>query len=364
MNITYVILSLAGGGAERVLSLISQEAVKKGHQVTIYTCLPICDYSISSEITVVNAFSKKELNHSLVSKIKYKSLFIIRLYKFLKINRPDVVVSFMKGINKQSIIVSKLLNLPVIVSEHTNYKKMNFIEWLERRFLYKMADALTVLTKSDYNDYYRHFLPRAVVMPNPCSFIPVKKINERGNSLIAVGSLDRWEIKGFDNLFTIFSKFVNIYPDWTLKVAGTGDSGLNYLESLARKLNITNNVIFLGFCSNLDEELHNSSIFVLSSRYEGFPMALVEAMSQGCACVSFDCTSGPREIINNGVDGVLVEDQNLSDLEAALSVMIEDKEKRLQLASNAIKNIERFSLNTIGNEWDALLLDTLEAHSK
>ena len=355
MKISYIILSLAGGGAERVLSLIAEESLKRGHQVTIYTCLPFCEYSIPAGIKMESAFNEKEITPHFLSKLRRKSLFIFRLHAYLKANKPDVVISFMAGINKQSIIASKLLNLPIIVSEHSNYQKMNFIEWFERRWIYKMADSVTVLTKFDFDNYYNKFLTNVEIMPNPVSFSSINEVSNKEESIIVVGSLDRWEIKGFDNLLKVFAKVVELHPNWVLKIAGSGTQGMNYLKQLSIHLGIEDNVHFLGFCISVDKELKKSSIFVLSSRYEGFPMALLEAMSQGCACISFDCVSGPAEIITNGVDGILVEDQNLKKLEQAICDTIENEDKRIYLASNAIKNIQRFSLEYIGVKWDTVI---------
>ena len=119
----------------------------------------------------------------------------------------------------------------------------------------------------------------------------------------------------------------------------------------ANELNIIDSIVFLGFCQNLNEKLKKSSIFVLSSRYEGFPMVLIEAMSQGCACVSFDCVSGPKEIIKDGIDGILVEDQNMLQMEKEICRLIEDDKLRKLLAENAVRNIQRLSIQNISDKW-------------
>lgn len=355
MKITYVILSLAGGGAERVMSIVSKEAVERGHEVTIITCLPICAYTIDKSITVKSCFTDKEIQNNLISKVRYKSLFFFRLFKFLKKEKPDVVISFMKGVNKHSIIASKILNIPVIASEHTNYQQMNFLQWFERRWVYKLASAVTVLTNYDSKNYYSKFLSKVIVLPNPNSFSSINKIGIRDKSIIIVGSLDRYIYKGFDSFLHVFSKIVRKYPDWVLKIAGSGDIGKKELEKIVKKLNLENSVTFLGFCPDLSLELKKSSIYVLSSQFEGFSMSLAESMSQGCACISYDCIAGPSEIISNGIDGILVEDQNQYQLFDEISMLIEDEQRQKYLALNAIKNIQRFSLENIGNKWDFLI---------
>ena len=253
--------------------------------------------------------------------------------------------------NRNIIFISKLLNLPVIVSEHTNHKAdMNLLSWIERRWIYKLANAVTVITHYDY-DYYSKFLKNIHIVPNPVSFEPVEYIKRREKIILASGGLNRWKIKGFDTLLKVYANVVKIYPDWKLQIAGSGDDGFTYLKELAKELGIEDNVEFLGFCSDLDTVMQKVSIFVLSSRYEGFSMVLAEAMSQGCACVSFDCVSGPGEIIKNGVDGILVEDQNVQKMQEAICRLIEDDVLRRNLAMNAIKDVQRFSIQKISNKW-------------
>ena len=116
----------------------------------------------------------------------------------------------------------------------------------------------------------------------------------------------------------------------------------------------------LGQVKDLDKKLRESSIFVLSSRYEGLPMVLLEAMSQGCTCISYDCKTGPREIISNNINGILVEDQNMDDMTLALSDLIENEDKRERLATEAIKSVDRFSVKNITDKWERLLVDVVD----
>ncbi|MCH5598725.1 glycosyltransferase [Niabella ginsengisoli] len=169
--------------------------------------------------------------------------------------------------------------------------------------------------------------------------------------------MDRWQGKGFDTLIKIWGKIASLYPDWTLDILGGGkDANFNYLQGLAYENNVSNRVQFLGRKENVAEILKNSSVFVLSSRYEGLPMALIEAMSQGCACISFDCPSGPKEIITNNKSGLLVRDQDINGMKEALISVIENENLRESLSLAAKKEVQKFDPDTIVNEWEKLFL--------
>ena len=344
-----------------MLSLIANEISKRQIHVTICTYYSSdTAYTLDENIKLVPLFEESEIKTNISEKIKIKFKFYLRFRRLLKENDIDAVISFMQGMNGKAILVSKLSNIPIIASEHTTYKySMNLFSWIERRWIYKLADAVAVLTNYDYEEFYKGFLTNVVVMPNPVSFAPIKTMPARDKTIFASGDLNRWSDKGFDNLLMIFSKVVEVHPDWKLKIAGSGDEGKKQLMLLSKKLNIQENIVFLGFCSNIKEELQRSSIFVLSSKYEGFSMILAEAMSQGCACISFDCVAGPSEIIENETDGILVEDQNMRQMEAEICRVIGNKGLREYLGINATNNIQRFSTKIIVNKWLDLISNTI-----
>ena len=351
-KLTFLISSLKGGGAERVLSTIVNELIHLNYEITIITYQEGNDYNLDKRIKIIEGAR----GTTLLGRIKKLSFFIFRLFFLLKKEKTDVLIPFMQGMNRKGILLSYLLNIPVIVSEHTNYKTTkNIFMWLERRFIYKLADAVIVLTHYDKDNYYGKFLNNVNVIPNPNSYDSITEIKVRDNSIVVMGSLNRWEIKGFDNIIQIFSNIVKKHPNWILKIIGRGDVGLAVLKGKVIELGIENNVHFLGFCSNVDEVIRESPIFVMSSRYEGFAMALSEAMSQGCACVSYNCVAGPSEIITNNVDGLLVKDQDHIEMQKQISHLIENPDLRLKLAHNAYLNIEKFSTEKIIPQWISVI---------
>ncbi|MDO6819742.1 glycosyltransferase [Zobellia sp. 1_MG-2023] len=192
-------------------------------------------------------------------------------------------------------------------------------------------------------------------MPNPCTFKPINTNNHsRKKTILAVGSLNRFHHKGFDNLLNLLPPVLSKNSEWDLKIIGEGDKGLKYLTNLAQKNKITHKVEFTGFKNNVNEYMHSASVFVLSSRFEGLPMVLLEAMSQGMACVAYDCKTGPSDIIKNEYNGILVKDQNEHDMQEKLNSIIQDVDKRTSLSNNAILSLEKFSVEAVADRWKKL----------
>jgi glycosyltransferase involved in cell wall biosynthesis len=168
--------------------------------------------------------------------------------------------------------------------------------------------------------------------------------------------------KGFDRLLRAFAPVAAAHPGWRLRIFGEGEKRA-HLEALAAELGIADHVALPGRVRDLRGELEEASIFALSSRFEGLPMVLLEAMSQGLAIVSFDCRTGPRELLEDGRDGVLVPDGDEAALSRALLELVEDRERRRRLGAAARERARELSLGAVGARWDALLDELLAARS-
>ena len=128
---------------------------------------------------------------------------------------------------------------------------------------------------------------------------------------------------------------------------------------MVKKFYLENQVDFLGWTNEIDAVLQTQSIYVLSSRREGFPCSLIEAMSQGCACVAYDCKTGPNEIITDGKSGLLARDGDVDDLAEKLRLLIEDEKLRQKLSENAVEEVKRFDKELIMKQWDELIRLTI-----
>jgi glycosyltransferase involved in cell wall biosynthesis len=260
-----------------------------------------------------------------------------------------------------SMIIYKRKNLCV---EHANYCHYSGIFARLRDFVYNIAGCLICITKEDCEDFINNGIP-AVHINNPKSFISDKKSQLSNQKLIAAGRLS--PEKGFDTLIEAFKILLNsctakemeVISCWELEIYGEG-----YLRSkLKKQINdngLENKIYLKGYTRNLKDMYINSSIFVLSSRYEGFGLVLIEAMECGLPIISFDCKVGPNEILSNGKFGILVKDQNINELALSMKKLILSEEKRLYYQKLSIKRALDFDVEKVIAEWECIFSDNFK----
>ena len=354
IKIHFITASLVGGGAERVLVLLANALIKKGYDVSIITFGGTDDYPLAPKINRIRLHKGKIKNHTIRR--------FINLFNFYKSseNRPDIIISHLPPVNMIAIIIAKLFKVKIIVSEHINHlQKSSLKDDFARKVLYRFADFTTILTKFDLK-FYEKYKANVVIMPNPCSFDILSNQNQSKNhSIIAVGDLNRYHHKGFDNLIHIVAPILKKNTSWRLKILGSGENGLNLLNDLVKEEGIEEYVQFMGFRKDVKKIMTESEIFILSSRFDGLPMVLLEAMSQGMACIAYDCKTGPSDIINDKMDGLLIEDQNIKAMQYALDSLVQNEKFRRTLGDNAVNSLDRFSLENIITKWEKLFSDIL-----
>lgn len=353
MKIFYVINTLSGGGAERVMTTLANHFALAGDQVYIDydTEAPIA-YKLDDRIVSLNHMSI--LRRSWCYKVAGLR-FLYKLYllrKNIRTTCPDVVVSFVTENNGPLILATLGLKTKVVVSEHSrvegfnNSKKNEFI----KKNIYRLADAVTVLTRHDYKKWKKY--KNVVYMPNPISLEEEKiDLSKKKKVVLGVGRFDDYYVKGLDTLLRCWAGVYQKHLDWVLWLAGDGKPEnkqimLELNESLHNK-----NIEFLGFRKDIYNVMKNAAVFLLPSRVEGLPMALLEAMNQSCCCVAYNVETGPSEIIHHNVSGLIVENQNLEKLTSALDLVMSDEALRIKFAGNAQASIVKFGLERIVNRW-------------
>ena len=208
-----------------------------------------------------------------------------------------------------------------------------------------LLDRFIVLTQEDRQNWSE--LNNVIVIPNFVSSVPEKKSNLTNKVVIAVGRYSYQ--KGFDMLIDAWKKVYRQHPDWNLEIYGVGDN--ESYQAIADNYGLSNVVHCKTAVANIFDYYANSSFFVLSSRYEGLPLVIIEAMGAGLPVVSFACPCGPNDIIENGVNGMLVENGNVAKLADTISYLIEHDAERLLMGRNALSSISKFQKESIMLKW-------------
>ncbi|HEY9721627.1 MAG TPA: glycosyltransferase family 4 protein, partial [Oscillatoriaceae cyanobacterium] len=319
MNITCVISSLGSGGAERVISRLANAWVAEGHRVEMLT-LEASEpfYALDPRITLRQlgvAGNSRSVPEAIASNLR--RLWALRVA--IRAHRPDVIVSFTDATNVRVLMAAVGLRIPTIVSERTDpaHSRMGRVwEFLRERF-YPRADLLVMQTQRAAAFFPRlqqkiRIIPNPV--PAPTSVAEAKPAGTR-KQLVTLGRLHRE--KGFDLLMTAFREVAGRHPDWDITIWGEGPARAE-LERLRNELGLTERVHLPGTTTEAHAKLAAADLYVLSSRFEGFPNGLCEAMATGVPVVSFDCANGPAEIITPELDGVLVPAEDTRALAEAL----------------------------------------------
>lgn len=269
------------------------------------------------------------------------------------------VISFTDKTNVLAILACLGTNTRVAVYEqiHPLRHAIGPIWALLRRRTYGRSAAVVVQTptvRQVVQPWARrtpvHVIPGCVWPETVPSAVP--SLSSRAPQIVAMGRLSAQ--KGFDLLLEAFSSIAPAHPDWNLTIVGEGPER-KPLEDLVQQRDLTNRVDLCGWRDDPSRLLSDSQVFVLSSRYEGFPNALLEAMACGVVPVAFDCESGPREIIRHNIDGLLVPAEDVDRLAQALASVLSDAGRRQQLATAAQEVNERFSVEAFFRRWNELL---------
>ncbi|MFU0507710.1 glycosyltransferase family 4 protein [Pseudaminobacter sp. NGMCC 1.201702] len=366
-RVAFVISSLGGGGAERVVIDLCSELAERGHEITLIT-LNGSDpdkYELGPQVNRIRLEIRSEGPGMIARSLAFiRRLYVIR--KGILSQRPDIVVSF---IDKTNVFVLAALigtNVPTIVSERTHPGQSPLPRnWaIFRRILYRRASALVVQTRS-IADWCAHnfVVSRLVVIPNAirrslsAPSATIRKPGDAKRTIVAAGRLTHE--KGFDLLLAAFAKSGLARCEWQLVIAGDGDLG-TVLRSQAAELGIADAVRFPGHVTEIYALIVNADLFVLSSRYEGFPNALIEAMQLGRPCISFDCPSGPAELIDDNQNGILVSPNNVEAFSRALIELADDPERRQALGQAASRSVcAKFSRKSVYDHWAALIEETV-----
>lgn len=357
MKILLLVNKLTDGGAERVASLWAKGFYEVGYDVSIlvlYPYLPVT-YHVPSSVKII-PMSYEE------SRFRYLRYFqkIKLMRNIIREENPDVIISITALLSRSAYLSSIGLKVPIIHTAHNAFErpdgvKMSLGTKLEKFFYNRFYDKVTVLNEADRRVIGKR-LSNVTVLPNPLTFEPIKQMPAKEKIVLASGRLDHWHYKGFDILLRAWKNIEDYRGDWKLVIAGSSlkGTGENYLKDLSQKLNIDKSVCFAGYQSDMLPLYRNAAIFALSSRYEGFGMVLLEAMSQGCACIATDYNGRQAEILKDGEEGLLCEPDNIESLCNGLVKLISEESLRIQLGKAAIIRSNYFNTENTTKRWQTI----------
>lgn len=352
-NLVIVVPSLRPGGLERVASnLANQLSWSFDVCVTIITLTKIDPfYKIIEDVRIIQPdYNFYHLNRLL--KVMIKSITIpFWLRKEIMNIKPDAILSFGERYNAFVIMSTLLSGFKIFVSNRASpYSSIKGFRGLVNPVFYKFTDGVIVQTftakkilQKKYKSSFFH------VIPNPIRKIYSKYEVERKKIILNVGS-----IGGKKNQSLLLDYFAKINyetrKEWAINFIGNGPKA-NQLKELTKELNIDKDVTFLGLKSDIDNHYISSSIFAFTSTSEGFPNALAEAMAAGCACISFDCIAGPSELIDDGINGFLIPQNNHNLYFRRLEQLMSNEKLRREFGEKAIVKMKQFELIKITSQF-------------
>ena len=277
---------------------------------------------------------------------------------------PDIIIVCDNGLKAYTIPFFIKSKVPIILEMHSSKfieeqeTKKNFLLVLKRKFInfFKTSainkfDNFIVETSGSIKEWN---IKNTIVIPNPLWFSSetISQLNQK--KAIAVGR--HAHEKSFDRLLKIWQKVVEKHPDWQLEIYGKSSQNKD-LQSLAKDLKITNNVTFFEPVKNIHDKYLEASMYLMTSRFEGFGMVLIEAMASGLPCIAYDCPVGPRGIISDQQDGFLIENGNQQNFEIAIITLIENENLRIEMGKKAKITSNKYQIDPIMEMWNKLFLD-------
>lgn len=384
MNILYLIPSLTNsGGMERVLTDKVNYLTKTGKYNVIIVTTDMQDneipfYELDSRVSVVNfkIYFNSIFSLNLISKInknkKLLGLYEENLLSFIAEHQVDICISMgakeLEFFSKLDVPVVKIFEShfnPTVRSSFVVGHKGSSLFWRilgkYRDWQYlqqtKNLDQVVVLTKNAQIEWKKtHNNVCLINNPSPFETISDKIDFKEYKRAIAIGRLE--DQKGFDLLIESWRNVYYKYPNWKLDIFGEG-SKKDLLQKKINENKLDQVITLKGVTRNVQQELLTSDFYVMSSRYEGLPMVLLESIANGLPIVSFDCPTGPAEIIENNDCGILVLNGNIKDLSEKIISMIENVDVRKKMSTIAIEKAKKYSIELIMRQWEQLFTEML-----
>ena len=364
MNIVLVINSMQFGGAERVASTLVNAWAMRGDTVTLVNADSMMRHSVYPVHPAVAVMYLRERPFPRGRRGIRDLKNILRLRRIVKTAGATHVVSFTSHVNLATLVACVGLGVSTFAAEriYPPLAPLGFGWSVLRRWLYPLAGKV-VMQSTEGLDWLRQAIPRAdgVVIQNPVEYpmnqgaaaiVPFDLVDDDCAVILGVGRLDQQ--KQYSHLIAAFASIAPNYPRVRLVILGDGPDR-SALEKLVEAQGLKGAVFLPGQTGDLSTWYSRAACYVLTSRFEGFPNSLAEALAHGCPAISYDCSTGPKDIIRDGIDGILVSPVgNVAALTIAIETLLQDESLRARMATRAVEARERFSVQRILDQWDRL----------
>lgn len=344
MKILVCIDHMESGGAARVTSVMCNGLAQRGYTLVLaYNTQRETRYELNGQIQRIdNSVLRRGKSHWAGVKLLIDR--VVRYKQLIREIKPDIII----GVEPEPYLYARLATMgektPVVAVDHTSYRRKQhwFIRWIRWK-AYRWADSVSILSHTDEHILGKR-LPKKTVIYNPLPFPVCETEPQREKIVLCVGRRDAWEVKGFDRMLRIWENIVSLHPDWKLVFAGLTDDSIT-----------TPQVEFLGARTDMQNLYQKAAIFALPSRIEGFPMSLLEAGSQGCACIAFALGGVTKEIYTDGKSGIIIEDNNESAFADQLSRLMNSSDMRKDYSKAIREEIRKFTAERFIDTWEQLL---------
>lgn len=348
MKVIFIIVNMAGGGAERVISILANRFVKKGIDVSIImTAGDIVAYELDAKVELYCA--GETTGGNMLKRLQR----IKNMREYLKKSKDAIIISFGPGTSFFAVLADMFLKHPFLISERNDPAACPHPEL--RNMVYRRADRVIYQTKKAMECFPKRLQRKGCVIPNPLKDeLPEVYIGQREKKIVAVGRLEKQ--KNYHMLLRAFSYFSKKHADYTLHIYGKGVLQEELVQH-AQELGITQKVVWEGFRKDVLSKIRTAGIYAISSDYEGISNAMLEAMSLGLPVVATDCPIGGAAMcIKDGVNGLLVPCEDYEAMGEGFLRIAEDLEFAESIGREAIKVREDFAEETICDMW----LDQIE----
>ena len=344
------------GGTERVLAIIANELCKKEDLFEIHI-LSTVNENMTSFFPLDKRIKQSRILNDKALNFKKQYFKVVKgMRNYVKKNNIDVFIDVEVISSIFSIPATRFTSTKHIAWEHFNFYENNgsSLRALARKIDAKFSDYIITLTEEDKNNYLNNLkiIGKIDYIYNPMEIKEVKKCSLHSKQIVSVGRLTYQ--KGFNMLIDVAKDVLEKNKEYKWLILGDGEDK-NRLQEKINKYNLQDRLILKGKVSNVEDYYKNSSLYVMTSRFEGLPMTLLEAKSYKMPIVSFDCPTGPSEIIRNNINGYLVKANDIKEMSNKVNSVLLDDKKLKKFSDKAELDIDKFNIHSIINKWTNIL---------